>query len=115
MEVKFTAHGFSTEPNYALIDICAMLEDVAKQLAVYVEEVDTEPGLPLLMQMRSDFGRGYFRFATLTEGSGVIKSVEQGLLFAAKQALMALDEGYDAPKIRSDLQVAIAEVEKQMA
>ena len=30
------------------------------------------------------------------------------LLFAAKQALMALEEGYDAPKIREDLKAAIS-------
>ena len=30
------------------------------------------------------------------------------LLFAAKQALMALEEGYDAPKIREDLKASIA-------
>ena len=31
------------------------------------------------------------------------------LLFAAEQALMSLEEGYDAPKIRDDLRAAIAE------
>ena len=33
------------------------------------------------------------------------------LLFAAKQALMALEEGYDAPKIREDLKAAISAAE----
>jgi len=33
------------------------------------------------------------------------------LLFAAKQALMAFEERYDAPKIREDLRAAIARAE----
>lgn len=33
------------------------------------------------------------------------------LLFAARQALMSLEEGYDAPKIRDDLRDAIAKAE----
>ena len=34
------------------------------------------------------------------------------LLFAAKQALMSLEEGYDAPKIRDDLRDAIKATEE---
>ena len=35
------------------------------------------------------------------------------LLFAAKQALLSIEEGYDAPKIRDDLRAAIKAVEAE--
>ena len=40
-----------------------------------------------------------------------LRKQRDNLLFAAKQALMSMEEGYDAPKIRDDLRNAIAEVE----
>ena len=34
------------------------------------------------------------------------------LLFAAEQALMAFEDGYDAPKVRDDLRAAIAKAKE---
>ena len=44
----------------------------------------------------------------VNEDDAYLISAAPDLLFAAEQALMALEEGYYAPKIRDDLRSAIA-------
>ena len=46
------------------------------------------------------------------ENQSLLIAENERLRFAAKQALMALEEGYDAPKIRQDLRDALKEGER---
>lgn len=48
----------------------------------------------------------------LCEYLNALEQRVEGLEFAARQALMAIEEGYDTPKIRDDLREALAAEEE---
>ena len=70
------------------------------------------PDYPVAKVTRGEWGDLGMPYGEVPEATAVANArliaAAPELLFAAEQALMAFEDGYDAPKVRDDLRAAIA-------